>query len=143
MALELPFIEIEKFEILKKQKPPGHSFVLSITVILELFHQIIMCFYFHSLVLQSTMSPYSTFKETSTNSNKAEFIIEKITVGDHCYFPLRPEMIEKGMAFVIKFNYIENLSDSIVVMHIIDANHQNRMYKLVLEYNKVAQLIEI
>lgn len=77
------------------------------------------------------------------NSNKAEFIIEKITVGDHCYFPLRPEMIEKGMAFVIKFNYIENLSDSIVVMHIIDANHQNRMYKLVLEYNKVAQLIEI
>lgn len=77
------------------------------------------------------------------NSNKAEFIIEKITVGNHCYFPLRPEMIEKDMAFMIKFNYKENLTANPVIMHIMDLNYQKRMYQFIIESDKVVRLVEL
>lgn len=77
------------------------------------------------------------------NSSKIEFIIEKITIGEHCYLPLRPEMIEKGMTFMIKLNYSENLAENKVILHITDINNQKRMYHLILESDKVVCLVEL
>lgn len=77
------------------------------------------------------------------NSDKVEFIIEKITIGDHCYFPMSPEMIEKGMRFTVLLNYSENLTFNKVIMHVIDINHQARQYQFILNFDTVAKTIEL
>lgn len=77
------------------------------------------------------------------NSDKVEFIIEKITIGNHCYFSMSPEMIRKGMRFTVLLNYSENLTTNKVIMHITDINHQPRQYQFILNGDSVIKFIEL
>ena len=78
-----------------------------------------------------------------TNSEKAEFIINKITICGKDYRPFRPEMISKGMLFMIKLYYEDDPYKNDVFMHITDINHNNRIYILVCEGGFICDFIEI
>lgn len=77
------------------------------------------------------------------NSEKTEFIINKITICGKDYRPFRPEMISKGMLFMIKLYYEDDPYKNDVFMHITDINHNNRVYKLVCEGGFICDFIEI
>ena len=77
------------------------------------------------------------------NSEKVEFIINKITICGKDYRPFRPEMISKGMLFMIKLYYEDDPYKNDVFMHITDINHNNRIYKLVCEGGFICDFIEI
>lgn len=71
------------------------------------------------------------------NSGKTEFLIEKISINNENYFPIRKELISKDMAFMIKFNYEEDIKENDVLMHVIDVNHNKRVYKLIHKGNVI------
>lgn len=68
---------------------------------------------------------------TIINSDKTEFIIDKIRIGSRDYYPICKELISKGMSCIIKLNYKDNINENEITMHIVDVNHQKRVYKMI------------
>lgn len=99
----------------------------------------IFCFSLTNCFDESSSSISANIK----NSEKTEFIINKITICGKDYRPFRPEMISKGMLFMIKLYYEDNPYKNDVFMHITDINHNNRIYKLVCEGGFICDFIEI
>ena len=77
------------------------------------------------------------------NSDKVEFIIDKITVDGRDLLPFRKELISKGMSFMILlYDYIP-LNHSNLLLHVTDINYKKRIYKLILEDDSIKEFIEI
>lgn len=87
------------------------------------------------------LNPY--LKANFINSDKVEFIIEKISINNKDYCPLRKELISKGMSFMIKLNYEDDIKKYDVLMHITDISHNKRVYKLIPDGSMVSDFKEI
>ena len=77
------------------------------------------------------------------NSDKVEFIIEKVTVSGHDFLPGRKELISKGLPFMLLLSDRSPLDYSNTFLHIIDINHKNRTYKLLSQNNIPKEWIEV
>lgn len=77
------------------------------------------------------------------NSDKVEFIIDKISINNKNYYPFRKELISKGMAFIIKLNYEDDIKKYDVLMYITDISHNKRTYKLIPDGGIVSDFKEI
>lgn len=77
------------------------------------------------------------------NSEKVEFIIDKITICGKDYLPFRPEMISKGLHFMIKLYYEDDPYKNDVFMHITDINHCHRIYKVTCDGYFMTNFVEI
>lgn len=77
------------------------------------------------------------------NSDKTEFMLEKISINEKNYFPTNHELITKQMPFMIKLYYDGKIADSDVLLHIIDINHKKRTYKMIYSGSFVTNIEEI
>lgn len=77
------------------------------------------------------------------NSEKNEFIIDKLSISQKDYLPTRKELVTQGLIFsVLVFDdSIIDLSD--IRLYIIDINHQRRIYKLTLENDVIKEFVEL
>lgn len=65
------------------------------------------------------------------NSDKTEFIIDKIRIGAQDYYPMCKELVSKGMSCIIKLNFKDSINDNEITMHITDINYRKHTYKLI------------
>ncbi len=77
------------------------------------------------------------------NSSKVEFVIKKFTIDGEVYLPLSPEMIEKTMMFRVLIHLKQSINGKEVLMHIVDINHKERLYKTIYENNRILYFEEI
>lgn len=77
------------------------------------------------------------------NSSKVEFVIKKFTIDGEVYLPLFPEMIEKTMMFRVLIHLKQSINGKEVLMHIVDINHKERLYKTIYENNRILYFEEI
>lgn len=67
----------------------------------------------------------------------------QLRVNNKNYYPLRKELVSKGMSFMIKLNYEDDLKKHDVLMHITDISHNKRVYKLIPDGSMVSDFNEI
>lgn len=77
------------------------------------------------------------------NSEKNEFIIDKLSISQKDYLPTRKELVTQGLIFsVLVFDdSIIDLSD--INLYITDINHQHRIYKLAFENDVIKEFVEL
>ena len=77
------------------------------------------------------------------NSEKNEFIIDKLSISQKDYLPTRKELVTQGLIFsVLVFDdSIIDLSD--IKLYITDINHQHRIYKLAFENDVIKEFVEL
>lgn len=76
------------------------------------------------------------------NSDKVEFIIKKFTVDGEDYFPIYPEMISKTMRFRMVVHLKKPIDNEKVYMHIININHNEKVYKIEYEGTRIIRFYE-
>lgn len=77
------------------------------------------------------------------NSEKVEFIISKFTVNDNDYHPLFSEMVSKSMCFRVVVHLDCPLENEKVYMHVLDINHNERVYKTTFNNQRITGFEEI
>ena len=79
------------------------------------------------------------------NSDKTEFLLKKIRIGDQDYITDNNQLISKGMSFMITIYYGEHvdLQKEDILLYIVDTNYKERIYRLVPDGNIIKSFEEI
>lgn len=77
------------------------------------------------------------------NSDKTEFMLEKISINEKNYYPTNHELIAKQMPFMIKLYYDGKIDNCDVLLHVIDINHKKHIYKMIYSGSVVINIEEI
>ena len=79
------------------------------------------------------------------NSDKTEFLLKKIRIGEQDYITDNNQLISKGMSFMITIYYGEHvdLQKEDILLYIVDTNYKERIYRLVPDGNIIKSFEEI
>ena len=79
------------------------------------------------------------------NSDKTEFLLKKIRIGEQDYITDNNQLISKGMSFMITIYYEEHveLQKEDILLYIVDTNYKERIYRLVPDGNIIKSFEEI
>ena len=79
------------------------------------------------------------------NSDKTEFLLKKIRIGEQDYITDNNQLISKGMSFMITIYYGEDvdLKKEDILLYIIDTNYKERIYRLIPNGNIITSFEEI
>lgn len=77
------------------------------------------------------------------NSQKNEFIIDKLSVNNHDLLPTRKELVTKGLSFLLLVYDLPNIDLSTLKLYITDFSGKHRVYKLMVKDDVASEFIEI
>lgn len=79
------------------------------------------------------------------NSDKTEFLLKRIRIGEQDYIADNNQLISKGMSFMIVIYYEEhvNVQKEDILLYIMDTNYKERIYRLIPDGNMIKSIEEI
>ena len=77
------------------------------------------------------------------NSQKNEFIIDKLSVNNQDLLPTRKELVTKGLSFLLLVYDLPNIDLSTLKLYITDFSGKHRVYKLMVKDDVASEFIEI
>lgn len=77
------------------------------------------------------------------NSEKNEFLIEKIVINGKEFFPWNNEMVSRGMSCMLRIYHDNRLTGESVILHVIDTNYKNRQYIMTHNGSMVKSIKEL
>ena len=77
------------------------------------------------------------------NSEKNEFLVEKVVINGKDYFTWSSNMVARGMSCMLRIYHDNQLSGDSVILHVIDTNYKNRRYIMTHDGSMVKSIKEV